>query len=107
MPTSDQLDTHQIIEEENSQCTREDAPCLSANTERDQEEAKVDPNSELTHQEVMGIVKTSLQQILTDPLLCDLPSDVTTEEINLQLALEYGQAMTVNVRRQDGEVLRK
>ena len=105
-PTSDQLDPHLIIEEENIQGIREDAPCSSAseNAERDKE---VEPNSDLTHQEVMGIVKTNLRQILTDPLLCDLPYDVTTEEINLQLALEYGQAMTVNVRRQDGEVLRK
>ena len=63
--------------------------------------------AELTHKQVMDVVRTSLHDILQDPLLCDLPSDVTTEEINLQLALEYGQAMTVNVRKQDGEVLRK
>ena len=42
-----------------------------------------------------------------DPLLMDLHSAVTVEEINAQIALEYGQAMTVNVKRGDGEVYRK
>ena len=42
-----------------------------------------------------------------DPLLCDLPSEITLEEINSQIALEYGQAMVVNVRRADNVVLRK
>lgn len=42
-----------------------------------------------------------------DPLLCDLPAEVTLEELNSEIALEYGQAMTVNVRRADNEVLRK
>jgi len=32
---------------------------------------------------------------------------VTLEEINSYIALEYGQAMVVNVRRADNEVLRK
>ena len=42
-----------------------------------------------------------------DPLLCDLPTEITLEEINSQIALEYGQAMVVNVRRADDVVLRK
>ena len=42
-----------------------------------------------------------------DPLLSDLHTAVTLEEINSQIALEYGQAMTVNVLRLDGQVLRK
>ena len=37
----------------------------------------------------------------------DLHSAVTVEEINAQIALEYGQAMTVNVKRGDGEVYRE
>ena len=32
---------------------------------------------------------------------------VTLEEINSQIALEYGQAMTVRVLKADGEVMRK
>lgn len=32
---------------------------------------------------------------------------VTLEEVNSQIALEYGQAMTVKVLKADGEVMRK
>lgn len=32
---------------------------------------------------------------------------VTLEEVNSQIALEYGQAMTVRVLKADGEVMRK
>ena len=32
---------------------------------------------------------------------------VTLEEVNSQIALEYGQAMTVRVCKMDGEVMRK
>lgn len=37
----------------------------------------------------------------------DLHSAVTVDEINAQIALEYGQAMTVNIQRADGESYRK
>ena len=42
-----------------------------------------------------------------DPLLKDLHPYVTLEEVNSMIALEYGQAMVVNVRRGDGDVMRK
>jgi len=42
-----------------------------------------------------------------DPLLCDLHTEVTLEEIKSQIALEHGKAITVNVQRGDGIVLRK
>lgn len=32
---------------------------------------------------------------------------VTLEEVNSQIALEYGQAMTVRVLKADGEVMRR
>lgn len=32
---------------------------------------------------------------------------VTLEEVNSQIALEYGQAMTVKVVKADGEIMRK
>ena len=41
-----------------------------------------------------------------DPLLSDLPGQVTLDEVNSQLALHYGQAMTVKVIRDDGAVMR-
>lgn len=36
-----------------------------------------------------------------------LSVEVTLEEVNSQIALEYGQAMTVRVLKADGEVMRK
>ena len=42
-----------------------------------------------------------------DPLLKDLHPYVTLEEVNSMIALEYGQAMVVNVQRADGDVMRK
>ena len=42
----------------------------------------------------------------TDPLLEDLPQEVTLEEVTSQLALEYGQAMSINVCRADSQVMR-
>ncbi|XP_052268233.1 U11/U12 small nuclear ribonucleoprotein 25 kDa protein-like [Dreissena polymorpha] len=40
-----------------------------------------------------------------DLLLCDLPGEITLEELQSQIALEYGQAMVVNVRRADNQVM--
>ena len=42
-----------------------------------------------------------------DPLLQDLPTRITTEELQSQIALEHGQAMTVYLRRADDQVFRK
>uniref|UniRef100_A0A8C0G2N7 Small nuclear ribonucleoprotein U11/U12 subunit 25 n=1 Tax=Chelonoidis abingdonii TaxID=106734 RepID=A0A8C0G2N7_CHEAB len=44
-----------------------------------------------------------LARLVQDPLLCD--PRVTVEEINSQIALEYGQAMTVRVCKADEEVM--
>ncbi|KAG8432880.1 hypothetical protein GDO86_017220 [Hymenochirus boettgeri] len=46
-----------------------------------------------------------LAMIVQDPLLCDLPIQVTLEEINSQVALEFGQAITVRVFKADGEIM--
>ncbi|ESO85328.1 hypothetical protein LOTGIDRAFT_68319, partial [Lottia gigantea] len=40
-----------------------------------------------------------------DPLLQDLPPQVTLEEVNSMIALEHGQAMVVYVRRADDIVM--
>ncbi|XP_027718550.1 U11/U12 small nuclear ribonucleoprotein 25 kDa protein [Vombatus ursinus] len=66
--------------------------------EDDEEEA-------LPHAEVVDVFQEGLAMIVQDPLLCDLPIQVTLEEINSQIALEYGQAMTVRVCKVDGEVM--
>lgn len=58
----------------------------------------------LSHQETMERIKEGLVKLTQDPLLSDLPVDVTLEEISSQIALEYGQSMTINVRRADDKL---
>uniref|UniRef100_A0A2K5IML9 U11/U12 small nuclear ribonucleoprotein 25 kDa protein n=3 Tax=Catarrhini TaxID=9526 RepID=A0A2K5IML9_COLAP len=53
----------------------------------------------------MDVFQEGLAMVVQDPLLCDLPIQVTLEEVNSQIALEYGQAMTVRVCKMDGEVM--
>ncbi|XP_071854317.1 U11/U12 small nuclear ribonucleoprotein 25 kDa protein-like isoform X1 [Apostichopus japonicus] len=73
---------------------------------KDEPSTQYNMSERLTHEEVMTYLKGQLSDVLTqDPLLSDLPSDVTPEEVNLKIALEHGQAMTVFVRKADGEVL--
>lgn len=57
-----------------------------------------------SHQDAMALIKENLKVLLCDPLLCDLPADVTLDEVNSQIALEYGRSMTVNVRRADDKL---
>ncbi|XP_019843449.1 U11/U12 small nuclear ribonucleoprotein 25 kDa protein [Bos indicus] len=66
--------------------------------EEDEEEA-------LPHSEAVDVFQEGLAMVVQDPLLCDLPIQVTLEEVNSQIALEYGQAMTVRVCKMDGEVM--
>uniref|UniRef100_A0A8C6CV32 U11/U12 small nuclear ribonucleoprotein 25 kDa protein n=2 Tax=Moschus TaxID=68410 RepID=A0A8C6CV32_MOSMO len=53
----------------------------------------------------VDVFQEGLAMVVQDPLLCDLPIQVTLEEVNSQIALEYGQAMTVRVCKMDGEVM--
>jgi hypothetical protein len=58
----------------------------------------------LSHQELLEITRKTLTDVLKrDPLLSDLPSGVTLEEVQAQIALEHGQSVTVYVVRDDGE----
>ncbi|XP_029294116.1 U11/U12 small nuclear ribonucleoprotein 25 kDa protein [Cottoperca gobio] len=59
----------------------------------------------LPHSEILDIFEEGLALLVQDPLLCDLPIQVTLEEVNSQIALEYGQAMTVRVLKADGEIM--
>ncbi|XP_021364316.1 U11/U12 small nuclear ribonucleoprotein 25 kDa protein-like [Mizuhopecten yessoensis] len=60
----------------------------------------------LSHVEAMSQVQAVMAHLITeDPLLSDLPPQVTLEEVNSCVALEYGQAIVVNVRRADDEVM--
>lgn len=69
-----------------------------------QRETGVDPRHQILTRWNKNIVCFLYQ---TDSLLYDLPPEVTLEEVNSFIALEHGQAMLVNVRRADGEVLCK
>ncbi|XP_059478838.1 U11/U12 small nuclear ribonucleoprotein 25 kDa protein-like [Neocloeon triangulifer] len=76
----------------------------------DQEESAKDEevtervDSHLSHEELVNMTKTTLNTLIkNDPLLCDLPENVTLDEINAQIAVIQGTALTVNVRREDGE----
>ncbi|XP_004596638.2 U11/U12 small nuclear ribonucleoprotein 25 kDa protein [Ochotona princeps] len=64
-----------------------------------------DEEEALPHSEAMDVFQEGLAMVVQDPLLCDLPIQVTLEEVNSQIALEYGQAMTVRVCKMDGEVM--
>ncbi|OXB54907.1 hypothetical protein ASZ78_011269 [Callipepla squamata] len=64
-------------------------------------------DEELAHADVLELFQAALARLVRDPLLCDLPPQVTPEEIGSQVALEYGQAMTVRVCKADGESMRE
>ncbi|CAD7683308.1 unnamed protein product [Nyctereutes procyonoides] len=68
-------------------------------------EAEEDEEEALPHSEAVDVFQEGLAMVVQDPLLCDLPIQVTLEEVNSQIALEYGQAMTVRVCKMDGEIM--
>ncbi len=64
---------------------------------------QAEENTELSHVQAMSIFRRSLSGLIqNDPLLFDLPSDITLDEINAKIDLEHGQSMTVYIRRVDG-----
>ncbi|XP_066545841.1 U11/U12 small nuclear ribonucleoprotein 25 kDa protein [Amia ocellicauda] len=73
--------------------------------EEDEEDEEEEDEEALPHAEFLDIFEEGLARIVQDPLLCDLPIQVTLEEVNSQVALEYGQAMTIRVCKADGEVM--
>ena len=61
----------------------------------------------LSHVEVLEEVKRSIQQLLGDPFLRDLPPDVTPEEVTSRLAVLDGRALTVQLRTYDQQTIRE
>lgn len=54
----------------------------------------------LSHEDLCEITLSTLRRLLaSDPLLSDLPADVTTEEVNSQIAVAQGQSITVQILR--------
>ena len=60
-----------------------------------------DEEEQFSHSEFTALSLNAVAELVKDPLLCGLHSEPTVEEVNSQIALEYGQAITVNVRQQD------
>ncbi|XP_026110167.1 U11/U12 small nuclear ribonucleoprotein 25 kDa protein [Carassius auratus] len=73
--------------------------------EEQEDDEEEDDEEALPHSEFLDIFEEGLALMVQDPLLCDLPIQVTLEEVNSQVALEYGQAMTVRVCKADEEVM--
>lgn len=60
----------------------------------------------LSHCEAMSLVKKSIRELLSDPLLSGLAEDMTLEELEDILHLEQGKAITLYLRRYDNSILR-
>ncbi|XP_034079808.1 uncharacterized protein LOC117551172 [Gymnodraco acuticeps] len=75
-------------------------PDLPSSVSKEEEDVET-----LLHSEILDIFEEGLAQFVQDPLLCDLPIQVHLEEVNSQIALEYGQAMIVRVLKADGEIM--
>ncbi|XP_058509809.1 U11/U12 small nuclear ribonucleoprotein 25 kDa protein [Solea solea] len=89
-------------EEEEEEEKKKEVEEKENQAEEEEEEEDVEA---LPHSEILDIFEEGLAQLVQDPLLCDLPIQVTLEEVNSQIALEYGQAMTVRVLKADGDVM--
>lgn len=54
----------------------------------------------LDHDDLCEVSRSALRRLIAaDPLLSDLPGDVTNEEVNAQIAILQGQSITVFVLR--------
>lgn len=54
----------------------------------------------LTHEELLKVTKSTISELLkNDPIVHDLPPDVTLEEIEALTAVLHGQSMTLIVKR--------
>jgi len=74
--------------------------------DNDNNEDELNDEKVLSHQQAMEHFKDALAEIIVgDPLLFDLHTAVTLDEVRSHVALEHGQAMTVNVRRADDTVM--
>ena len=60
-----------------------------------------DETDSFSHSEFMALALNTVSELVKDPLLKDLHSEPTVEEVNSQIALEHGRAITVNVVQQN------
>ena len=65
-----------------------------------------DAYGQYSHKDAVDLIKKNVDQLLcNDPLLSDLPSTVTLEELKSLIALEKGQAKTIIIEKADGTCL--
>ena len=82
---------------------------MESELEVDDSTAEHEPENETekSHVEVLAEVRSEVRCLLKDPLLADLPPDVTPEEVSSQLALLQGRALTVQLHTYDSQIIRK
>ena len=68
--------------------------------------AKKTECSDRSHPEVLSEIKTRLTTVLKDPLLSDIGTDATSEDLSASIALLRGQALTLQLRCYDDQSLR-
>lgn len=67
--------------------------------------SKVTVNT-ITHEELKDLTSKVLNAVLDkDSVLGDLPNNVTLGEVDLQIAVEHGRAITLYLERFDGIVV--
>lgn len=60
----------------------------------------------ITHEELKNLTSEILNEVLVkDSVLGDLPNNVTLGEVDLQIDVEHGRAITVYLERFDGIVV--
>lgn len=60
----------------------------------------------ITYEELKDLTSEILNEVLSkDSVLSDLPNNVTLGEVDLQIDVEYGRAITVYLERFDGIVV--
>lgn len=61
-----------------------------------------DESDSFSLSQFMALALYTVSELVKDPLLQDLNSEPTVEEVNSQIALEHGRAIAVNVVQQNG-----
>lgn len=62
--------------------------------------------SAVSHEQLKDLTSNVLNEVLDkDSVLGDLPNNVTLGEVDLQIAVEHGRAITVYLERFDGIVI--
>ena len=60
-----------------------------------------DGSDSFSHSEFMALAFNTVSEIVKDPLLKDLHSEPSVEEVKSQIALEHGRAITISLVQLD------